>query len=54
MEMYPQVGCSGESPLPVISVIIALRNLSVIAQVSAGDLVRLPEHSTHGICGEGE
>ena len=45
---------SGRSPLPVISIITAVRNLSLIAQVSAGDFVRLPEHSTHVICGEGD
>ena len=51
----PRVGCSGKSPLPIISEIIALRKPSLIAvsvSASASDLVRLSEHSTHSTCGE--
>jgi hypothetical protein len=46
----PRVGCSSESPLAVISVIIAARNPSLIPAI---DLVRLSEHRTHSSCGEG-
>jgi hypothetical protein len=54
MEMCPRVGCSGESPLSVISVIIGVRNPSLIAaSVPASDLVRLSEHSTQFLWGRG-